>query len=103
MFVVDLQFDHRHLADICSEFGVERLEVFGSFASGEADRNSDIDLLVTFHQGVKIGLGFVRLRRQLSDLMGREVDLHERASVEDSPNKYFRKFALEQTEHLYAA
>lgn len=103
MFVVDLQVDHQRLADICSEYGVERLEVFGSFASGDADRNSDLDLLVTFDQGVRIGLGFVRLRQELSELMGREVDLHERVSVEQSPNKYFRKFALERTEHLYAA
>ena len=59
-----------------SEFGVKSLSVFGSVARGEAVIESDIDLLVEFEPKVPVGLfAFARLRRRLSELLGKEVDL----------------------------
>lgn len=55
-------------------FGVVSLSVFGSFARGEADRESDIDLLVEFSQPIGL-FDFVRLRDHLEALLGRPVDL----------------------------
>lgn len=103
MFVADLKIDHNRLAELCDEYGIVRLEVFGSFASGDAGDTSDVDLLVTFRDGVSLGLRYLDLRSGLADILGREVDLHERTSVEASANKYFRKYALEHVEQLYAA
>ena len=103
MFVSDLNVDRGQLADLCERFGVTRLEVFGSFAQGTAGEDSDVDVLVTFGAGESQGLQFFELEARLADILGRDVDLHERASIEKSPNKYFRRFALEQVEELYAA
>lgn len=41
-------FDTNALIAICRENDVAKLEVFGSTARGEADDNSDVDLLVEF-------------------------------------------------------
>ena len=101
MLVADLHIDQDRLADCCRHYGVARLEIFGSFVTGEARPDSDLDLLVTFEPDAKIGLEFVSLGDELEDIMGRPVDLLTRASVEHSPNKYFRRFALTHTEPLY--
>lgn len=55
---------------------VRELYVFGSFARSEAGQASDLDLLVEFEPGVRVGLfAFARLQRQLCKLLGKKVDL----------------------------
>lgn len=64
-----------HKTDLES-FRIQRLAVFGSVARGEAKDTSDIDILVEFEPGARIGLlEFVRLQRVLGDLLGSRVDL----------------------------
>jgi uncharacterized protein len=101
MRINELQIDSNRLADTCSKHHVARLELFGSFVRGDATPNSDLDILVTFEPGAKVGLGIVALQQELEALFGRSVDLLTRDSVERSSNKYFRRFALERTEPLY--
>ena len=101
MVVDDLQIDRARLAQLCERYGVEQLEAFGSFSRGDAHADSDLDLLVTYSPDVKVGLAFVALQQELEALFGRPVDLLTRRSVEHSPNKYFRRFALRETEAIY--
>ena len=71
--ILKLLASHR---DEMAEFGVKSLSVFGSVARDEAVIESDIDLLVEFDPEIHIGLfAFARLRRRLSELLGKEVDL----------------------------
>jgi predicted nucleotidyltransferase len=97
----DLNIDTDRVADTCRRYRVVRLEVFGSFVSGEAQEQSDLDILVTFEPGEPAGLEFVALQQELELLFSRRVDLLTRQSVERSANKYFRRFALHRTEILY--
>mgnify|MGYP006284080653 FL=1 len=101
MLLQDLHIDQERLDEVCERHGVARLEVFGSFPRGDADTSSDLDVLVTFKPGVRKGLDFVALQQELEELFGRSVDLLTRLSVEQSPNKYFRRFALQDTEPIY--
>lgn len=101
MLVKDLQVDRERLAEVCRRYGVVRLEVFGSFTRGDAEAGSDLDILVTFKPGARIGLEFVALQQELTALFGRSVDLLTRDSVERSSNKYFRRFVLRKTEPIY--
>ena len=62
--------------DELKKFSVKDLYLFGSYAREEAGKQSDLDILVEFEAGAQIGLFEVsRLRRQLSELLGKEVDL----------------------------
>lgn len=54
-------------------FGVARLGVFGSVASGRASIESDVDIVVEFDR--PIGLEFVNLAEHLERILGRNVDL----------------------------
>jgi len=56
--------------------GIRHVAVFGSLARGEADHDSDIDLVVELEPAARIGLiRLAGLERRLSELLGRPVDL----------------------------
>ena len=65
--------ENRHLL---KAYGIKNIRLFGSLARRESKAESDVDLLVEFDQSVHIGMfEFSRLRRELSELLGCEVDL----------------------------
>ena len=68
--------------DESNNFYVRDLYIFGSYAREEALEQSDLDILVDFEPEAKIGLfEFARLRRRLSEFLGREVDLVTRDAL----------------------
>ena len=59
---------------------VRRAGIFGSVATGNTSKNSDVDILVEL--GDKIGLlDFVLIKHELEDLLGKRVDLVEYQAV----------------------
>ncbi len=101
MALKNIRVDQHRLGELCSRYGVSRLEVMGSFARGDEGPESDLDVLVTFEPGSRVGLEFIALKLDLEALIGRQVDLLTRSSVEHSPNKYLRRYALQRVEPLY--
>ena len=62
--------------------GVERLSLFGSVARDEAGEDSDVDILVEFAPGARIGMfQFLDVRDALASLIGAPVDLATAASL----------------------
>ncbi len=49
--------------------------LFGSYARGKADENSDIDILVDLDYSQKIGLQFVQMKLYLENILHSKVDL----------------------------
>ncbi len=60
---------------------VVRAGIFGSFARGEQKQNSDIDILVEIEDKDMSLLGFVALKHEIEDKLGRRVDLVEYAAI----------------------
>lgn len=57
-------------------FPIKRLAIFGSVARDEAGESSDVDVLVEFEPGARVGLfEFARLQRTLGEILGCPVDL----------------------------
>ena len=57
-------------------YGVTEIGVFGSFARGDNDADSDIDISIVLNRTVPVGLlAFARMKFYLEDLFGRKVDL----------------------------
>ena len=70
------QIDGATLAELCHRFSVRELSLFGSAARGEMRTDSDVDVMVEFEPGVRIGLlKFQSLADELESLVGRKVDL----------------------------
>ena len=64
------------LADFCRHNEVRELALFGSAVTGAFGEESDLDLLVTFQPGARVGfLTLARMQRELEGLLGRKVDL----------------------------
>ena len=58
---------------LARQYGVSNVRVFGSVARGEAEPDSNVDLLVDSLENASWGGG--RLVMELQDLLGRRVDL----------------------------
>ncbi len=63
----------RSYPHLVAEYGVKRIGLFGSYAQGQPDEESDIDLVVEL--GRPIGFRWVELAEYLEHLLGRRVDL----------------------------
>ena len=59
---------------LAERYGVESLEVFGSYVRGEQKSSSDLDVLVTFREEPSL-LSFIKIENDLSDALGVKVDL----------------------------
>ena len=73
-------FDTNALINICRENDVAKLQIFGSTARGEANDDSDIDLLVEFSKRKSL-LALVSVERKMSAALGRKVDLLTEAAI----------------------
>jgi len=63
-----------NMPDLAERYGVKRLGVFGSYVRGEADEDSDLDILVEFEDAPTLW-EFIRLERELGDKLGVKADL----------------------------
>ena len=62
------------LPELAARYGVLHLDLFGSFARGEAGSESDVDFLATF-QGEPTFTRYMGLKEDLEMLLDRRVDL----------------------------
>jgi predicted nucleotidyltransferase len=99
MGVVLKDLDQDRLAELCRRHGISRLALFGSAARGQLEAESDLDLLVEFIPGRRVGLRFITVQDELQALLGRKVDLNTRAFL--SP--YFRDRVEAEALPLYEA
>ncbi len=59
--------------------GITTLSLFGSVARGDANEQSDVDLMAEFDRAKKLSLlGAVGLENKLSDILGLKADLSQR-------------------------
>ena len=87
------------VATFCRRHHIRSLSFFGSVLREDFGPESDIDVLIEFEPGMVPGLEFVRMKEELSRLLGRRVDLNTPGSL--SP--YFRDEVLREAERVYAA
>jgi predicted nucleotidyltransferase len=88
---------------VCESQPVARVQMFGSMVDGVPHGRSDVDLLVEFLPGARIGLlEMGALKEELEERLGCSVDLVSRAAVESSRNPHRRRAILAAPVTLYA-
>ena len=76
-----LQLLQREQGHLAAEFGVSKIGLFGSYAKGQADDTSDIDLLIEFE--CPIGFRFLELIDYLETVLGNKVDVLTPAGIQN--------------------
>jgi hypothetical protein len=88
------------IAEFCRRNHIARFALFGSLLRDDFAPGSDIDVLVEFEPGCRVGLfKLTGMELELSDLLGRRVDLNTLGFL--SP--YFRDEVLQEAVTLYGA
>ncbi|MFV2066182.1 MAG: nucleotidyltransferase family protein [Pirellulales bacterium] len=87
------------IAEFCRRHRIRKLSLFGSILRDDFSPDSDVDVLVEFEAGAIPGLAFFDMQNELSESLGRTVDLHTAASL----SEYFRDEVLAQAEVQYDA
>ena len=89
------RYSLRQLEDIISpiarRFGVEKVSVFGSYSRGEADDQSDVDLLIE-KGGLRSLFQISGFRLELEDALRLPVDL---VTTESSDREFLDRIAKE--------
>jgi predicted nucleotidyltransferase len=99
MTVHGITIDEARLAGLCRRHRIRRLALFGSVLGPAFGPESDVDVLVEFEPGHVPGLRFFSIQDELSELIGRKVDLH----TPEFLSRYFRDAVEGLSEVLYAA
>ena len=86
------------IAEFCRRHHIRKLALFGSALREDFRPDSDLDLLVEFDPEHTPGLAFFGMEQELSEMLGRKVDLNTPQFL--SP--YFRDRVLAEAEVQYA-
>ena len=85
------------LGAFCRRHYIRKLGLFGSVLRDDFGPESDVDVLVEFEPGHEPGFSFFGIQEELSDLIGRKVDLNTASFL----SRYFRDRVLEEVEVQY--
>lgn len=92
------------IAEFCRRWKIIELSLFGSVLREDFQPDSDVDVLVSFAPDVTWSLwDLVTMQEELTQILGREVDLVERRAVERSKNYIRRRHILSSAERIYVA
>jgi uncharacterized protein len=93
-----IQIPLERIEDFCKQNDINKLSLFGSVLRDDFTSQSDVDLLVEFLEGKIPGLAIVDLQDELSQMLGREVDLRTAAEL----SRFFRERVLQEAVVIYA-
>lgn len=97
MVIRNIEISSEAVAEFCRSHHIRRLALFGSVLREDFGPDSDLDILVEFEEGHTPGLAFFGMQEELSDLLGRQVDLNTPGFL----SRYFRDEVLREAVVAY--
>jgi uncharacterized protein len=93
--------DSNQITDFCRRWRITEFALFGSAVRDDFRPESDVDVLVTFEPDAPWTLwDLSRMRMELEEIFGREVDLVEKKALR---NPFRRQAILANQRVIYAA
>ena len=89
------------IAAFCRRNHIRCMALFGSVLRDDFTPESDVDVLVDFEPDRTPGLEFITIQDELSEILGRQVDLYTFKGVENSRNWLLREEILNSAEVQY--
>ena len=101
---VQIDLPRDRIAAFCRKWSITELALFGSVLREDFRPQSDVDVLVSFAPGASWGLlEHAAMQEELSEVLGRKVDLVSRRAIEASTNRIRREAILASTQAVYVA
>lgn len=94
---VKIHLPKAEIEAFCRRNHIRRLALFGSVLRDDFGPDSDLDVLVEFEPGARVGLRFFGMEQELSEILGRKVELHTPGFL----SKYFRDQVIAEAEVQY--
>ncbi len=79
-----------HKQQLFGKYPIKSMAIFGSYARGEQNKESDLDIVVEFED--RIGIRFVDLAEEIENLLGTKIDLVSKKGIK---KKYLRNIESE--------
>ena len=76
MATTRIEIPRDRIADFCRQNHIRKLSLFGSVVREDFKPDSDVDVLVEFEPEYTPGLQFFSMQTELSQILGRPVDLN---------------------------
>jgi uncharacterized protein len=73
---LSIDIPQKKLADFCRRHHIRRLAIFGSAMRGHLRPDGDVGVLLEFDPDHVPGLAFFAMQQELSEMLGRQVDLN---------------------------
>ena len=89
------------VAEFCQRNRIRRLALYGSVLRDDFTPESDVDVLVEFEPGARVGLAFITMQDELSAILGRQVDMGTFQGIEESRNWLLKAEILDSAEVVY--
>lgn len=94
-----IKIPKKKIEEFCKNYHIRKLSFFGSFLRKDFGPDSDLDILVEFEPGQKVGfLKLAGMERELSKILSHKVDLRTPAEL----SRYFRQEVIDSAEVQYA-
>jgi predicted nucleotidyltransferase len=94
-----IPIDRDRIAELCRRHHIRRLALFGSVIRDDFRPESDVDVLVEFLPGKGPGWGLFAIQDELTELLGRRVDLNTPGFL----SRHFRDEVLAEAQPIYVA
>lgn len=99
MTIQGVEISQECIAAFCAKHQIRRLALFGSILRSDFGPDSDVDVLVEFQPHARTGFAFFRMQSELTEILGRRVDLNTPGFL----SKYYRDDVLREAQVLYDA
>src|SRR5579862_7123502 len=94
MTIHGIDLDLGAIQNFCNKWKIKELCLIGSVLREDFRPDSDIDFLVDFENCPPVNaydlFDEIRMREELSQIVGREVDLVDKSAIESSSNRFIR-------------
>lgn len=97
MVIRNIELPSETISAFCTRHHIRRLALFGSVLREDFRADSDLDVLVEFEPGHTPGWAFFGMQEELSELLGRKVDLNTPGFL----SRYFRDEVLKEAVVAY--
>lgn len=104
MTLQNLELPMSQIKELCDRWQIVEFALFGSVLREDFRSDSDIDVMITFAPNARRGLlTLARIKRELEELLGREVDILTKQSIEQSHNSIRKHNILQSAQVIYVA